>query len=287
MLRIGLLLLLLLGILTYAVSTQWRFRAVALKLRGELPTVSWSQVASSFVLGIHHDPREDLDLGLVQLGKGDGESPCPILWTSPLGDFWGDIDDRAGLELLVREQLIDRIYHNPTVGVEPGDIVLDVGGHLGTFTRFALDHGAGKVVVLEPDERNIECFRRTFADDLRQGTVELVEAAAWHEEGVLRFGGAGATARVSDGGAVEVRAVTIDGLVEELGLPSIDFIKMDIEGAEVDALRGARQTLARFGPEMALSTYHHPSHPREIPELVLAARSEYRVEQTREFAYFH
>jgi FkbM family methyltransferase len=51
--------------------------------------------------------------------------------------------------------------------VESGDVVIDVGGHLGTFTRFALDHGARQVVGLEPEPRNVACFRRTFDREIR------------------------------------------------------------------------------------------------------------------------
>jgi hypothetical protein len=70
----------------------------------------------------------------------------------------------------------------------------------------------------------------------------------------------------------------IDTLVSELKLPRVDFIKMDIEGAEQEALRGARQTLARYRPRLAISAYHKREDPLEIPALVRSARPDYRME---------
>ncbi len=277
---------LLVAALVFALLTQWRFQAVALKLRGELPTFSWRQIAYQFTSGDHQSSGESHRGRLARVVKQGGEDPCPLLWSTPLGEIWGNADDQPALELAAREQLIERIYHNSTVAVETGDVVIDVGGHLGTFTRFSLDRGARVVIVLEPEPRNIACFKRTFAAGLGRGEVVLIEAAAWHSTGVLRFSGEGLIGHVDGEGEMEVRAVTLDDIVAELALDRVDFIKMDIEGAELDALTGARQTIADFGPEMAISIYHRPGHEREIPHLVLAARPGYRLDATEEFAYF-
>ncbi len=284
-LRIGLGLLSVM-VLVIAFSTQWRFQAVALKLRGELPTITWRQIAYQFTGGDYRssDTRHRGRLAWIAEEAEDG--PCAIRWSTPLGSFWGERRDQLALELAVREQLIERIYHNSSVAVAAGDVVIDVGGHLGTFTRFALDRGARRVVVLEPEPLNIACLKRSFGAEIGRGEVVLVEAAAWHEAGVLHFSGEGLTGHVDGEGILEVRAVTLDGVVDDLGLDSVDFIKMDIEGADLDALRGARRIIARFGPKMALSIYHRPEHPREIPRLVLAERAGYQVTIHEEFAYF-
>lgn len=64
---------------------------------------------------------------------------------------------------------------------------------------------------------------------------------------------------------------TIDKLVSELKLERVDFIKMDIEGAEQKAIFGARETLARYRPRMAICVYHLPDDPVTIPKLVQQA----------------
>ena len=52
------------------------------------------------------------------------------------------------------------------------------------------------------------------------------------------------------------RIVTLDYYVEEHDLPSIDFIKLDVEGAELDVLKGAAQSIRKWKPKLAISAYH-------------------------------
>jgi hypothetical protein len=70
---------------------------------------------------------------------------------------------------------------------------------------------------------------------------------------------------------------TIDKLVPELGLNTVDFIKMDIEGAETKALLGARETIRRFRPRMALSVYHSPQDSAEVLRIARSFRPDYNV----------
>jgi hypothetical protein len=67
-------------------------------------------------------------------------------------------------------------------------------------------------------------------------------------------------------------------MVAELKLDRVDFVKMDIEGAEVKALRGGRATLARYHPKLSVSVYHAPDHPIEVPKAVRSAWPGYRAE---------
>jgi hypothetical protein len=61
---------------------------------------------------------------------------------------------------------------------------------------------------------------------------------------------------------------TIDSLVETLALSRVDFIKLDIEGAEKKALAGGRQTLNRFHPRLAIAMEHLPDDPIAIPAAI-------------------
>jgi hypothetical protein len=65
--------------------------------------------------------------------------------------------------------------------------------------------------------------------------------------------------------SIRSRAACIDVIVEELGLDRLDLLKMDIEGAEPRALDGARESIRRFRPQLAISVYHQPEHFLEIP----------------------
>ena len=231
-------------------------------------------------------------IGSVTVARSDGEDPCQVLWETPMGSFWGRSTDGKILKFLVIEQLQRRIYQNDVVDVSAGDVVLDVGSHLGTFTRAALDRGAKTVVAFDPDPINTTCFKRTFQQELADRRVILVEAAVWKTSDTLTFevsvsgtwnSGIG---KVTEGGTLEVRAVTIDETVEDLGLGRIDFVKMDIEGGERHALAGGRRSLARFAPRMALCIYHLPDDRFVLEKLSLDVQPDYRVVKTIDQAYF-
>ena len=88
--------------------------------------------------------------------------------------------------------------------------------------------------------------------------------------------------------AVTVRAVTLDGLVDELKLDRVDFIKMDIEGAERHALAGASRLLAAYKPRLAICIYHAADDPDVVPRVVLAANDNYQTFRRSGFqAYFY
>jgi len=66
--------------------------------------------------------------------------------------------------------------------------------------------------------------------------------------------------------------------VKSLRLPRVDFIKMDIEGSERNALKGARETLQRWHPRLAISSYHLKGDPAAIAGYVWAIHQDYMIE---------
>src|SRR3970282_768542 len=98
-----------------------------------------------------------------------GQQPCPVLWGTPMGAFWGRPNDAPLLGGLVLEQLFWSIYQREPVAVREGDVVFDVVSHLGTFSRFALDRGARRVVAFEPEPVNVACYQRTFHQEIAAG----------------------------------------------------------------------------------------------------------------------
>lgn len=266
---------------TYELDTRLWF--LELKLRGHLPHLPWRDVLRRTAWTPSH--RYD-----VARAVDRGDAPCPVLWDTPLGRFWGTEQDGRELDLLSIEQAGGDIYQRRRVRVRKGDVVFDVGAHLGTFTRVALRRGARHVVAFEPNPVNAACFRRTFAPEITTGRVRLVEAAVWHSPGVLafEFGGSSQMGTVSTSGRRQVQAVTLDQIVDELRLERVDFIKMDIEGAERHALAGARRLLAADRPRLAVCIYHGPDDPDVIPQSIRAANATYRSFTRGSFqAYFH
>ena len=102
----------------------------------------------------------------------------------------------------------------------------------------------------------------------------IIEKALWNEKALLKFsGGYSGAARVSDSGGVSVEADTMDSV---LSGQRVTLIKMDIEGAEYNALRGAEKTIKQNHPRMAISIYHRPCDIVEIPYLIMKFDDTYR-----------
>lgn len=149
--------------------------------------------------------------------------------------------------------------------VRDGDIVVDAGAYPGVFTIYAAKKAgeSGKVVALEPDSQNREYLRKCVELN-GLNNVEVRGYGLWDEDGELEFEDQGSkTSRISEdsdssssdvGTVVEVRS--LDSLVDELGLEDIDFVKMDIEGAEMEALKGSKNSIIEFKPYFAVASYH-------------------------------
>lgn len=158
-------------------------------------------------------------------------------------------------------------YHCEVDGVRiqtrPGDILIDGGACWGdTALIFADAVGAsGRVFSYEFVEGNLEMLQRNLAlNPSLASRVEIVRHALWHvSDESLHFEANGPATRVTTDGASAQAAVTtlsIDDLVQRRNLPTVDFIKLDIEGAELSALQGAEKTLRRHRPTLAFAVYH-------------------------------
>ena len=203
------------------------------------------------------------------------------LWETPRGKWWTVHGDNA-LQFLIYEQLKD-IYEPLGHEIHKGDIVLDCGANIGIFTRTALSRGASLVVGIEPSPQTLNAFRRNFEKEIREGRVVAYPKGVWDHDAEMDLSVDEAfQARDSlvlpQGGPVpkiRVPLTTIDELVAELKLPRVDFIKMDIEGAEKPAIKGAEKTIKRFRPRMSLSSEHLKDDFTAIPALVHSIEPNY------------
>ena len=201
-----------------------------------------------------------------------------------LGYFWISQRDLPTLYEMLYEQSRE-VYNGTMAEVEPGDVVLDSGANVGVYTRAALKQGASLVVAIDPGPQAIECLRRNLAREITVGRVIIYGKGVWNEEAKLELSQdpdlastANSVAIDRGGGGPVVELTTIDKLVAELDLERVDFIKMDIEGAEPQALIGAGKTVTKFNPKMAIALEHRPSDPDSIPALVDDLYPGYRLE---------
>lgn len=171
------------------------------------------------------------------------------------------------------EVFYDRVY-DQFPGVKEGDIVIDVGAHVGTFTVKAAEivGDKGLVVAIEPEPRNLAFLQRNI-ESHNLSNVKVIRKAIWDKPTKARlylskFSPLHSLCYPSES-YIEVEADCLDNIVSELGLNHVDFVKIDTEGAELEALRGAERTLTSPGIKLCIEAVHVlPDGQPELPSLV-------------------
>ncbi|OGS12105.1 MAG: hypothetical protein A2234_07365 [Elusimicrobia bacterium RIFOXYA2_FULL_58_8] len=156
------------------------------------------------------------------------------------------------------------------------EVFVDGGAYTGdtllTFMRLSGGRCA-RCGVFEPEPANAARLKVTVKQhDLRNVTVH--NKGLWSAPATLAFAvwhGTSASA-ISGAGEVSVEADTVDNAA-----PDATFIKLDIEGAELEALKGASQTIKRNRPKLAICVYHKPGDLYEIPFFIKSLVPEYRL----------
>lgn len=162
------------------------------------------------------------------------------------------------------------------IKVEKDDIAIDAGGGWGdTALRFAHQAGRnGKVYSFEFIPSNLALMRTNIKlNPELENRIEIVQNALWSESGMSMYchddGPASSiNSERNDYYNIEVKALSIDDFVEKNNLQKVDFIKMDIEGAELRALKGAEKTIRKYRPKLAISLYHKPDDFGDIPKFI-------------------
>jgi FkbM family methyltransferase len=157
--------------------------------------------------------------------------------------------------------------------VRPGWHVVDGGGNIGVYT-LALARAGAEIAVYEPNPPVADRARRAIALNGLGARVRHRQVALGSTPGIARFDVAGApeNAHLGNSGALEVNVVTLDDEMDALGWPDLDFIKLDLEGGEVEALRGAKRTLARFSPLVMSEIVRIDGEPNHGPLRELEAQ---------------
>ena len=161
------------------------------------------------------------------------------------------------------EYSCELIGYEKYYSIKEGDVVIDAGAYLGHFTVYAaMKVGkTGKVVAFEADPyiyrlllRNIELNRLT--------NVLAVNKGVWSRDTDLAFDSRGNASQIVTEAAhaktlvKKIPVIGLDSEMQRLGLPRVDFVKMDIEGAELEAVQGARRLMEHSNCHFAIASYH-------------------------------
>ncbi|WP_217807855.1 FkbM family methyltransferase [Oceanibacterium hippocampi] len=191
---------------------------------------------------------------------------------------------RMDARALARNPMIDGPYSYAVaeLGPRPGDRIVDCGAFDGDTARLFLERldGNCRITALEATGRNFRALENWIASAGVTDRVAAVHCAVGAEDGeaiIVSDGEDGsadprATARrCGSGETVTMRP--LDGLIDD----GADYIKVDVEGFELDVLAGAAATIRRHRPDLALASYHAPAHLWQVARAVRAFDPRYRL----------
>ncbi|MGC9598986.1 MAG: FkbM family methyltransferase [Minisyncoccia bacterium] len=181
------------------------------------------------------------------------------------------------LAILLFEVIVFDQYHIADY-LKEGAVVIDAGANIGTFSAFA-SHIAphAKIYAFEPAPdvfailkenmkglQNVSCRELGLGDAVAQKTIH----GTTFEDSGLRDMREGKQASIT----------TLDQFIQEENVPRVDFIKIDTEGYEKQILNGARETIQKWRPTIAMSAYHHPGDKKALPAILRSFVPEYACE---------
>lgn len=197
-------------------------------------------------------------LRLAKLLLGDLRGPARVK------DHFGFIYEAPDLREPIAFHLLVNGGYEPEVQdlilrtLRPGGVFIDVGANIGTFTIPAAKHvgPSGRVIAIEPSPDVFKILEKNVALN-STGNVQLICAAAGASDDDANFYpapvdhfGMGSRAPQFNAAPITVRSVTLDSIVKELNLTSVDALKIDVEGFELDVLKGAIELLSRERPPL-------------------------------------
>lgn len=157
---------------------------------------------------------------------------------------------------------------------EPGknEIFVDAGAYDGATMNEFINWTKGefdKIYSFEMDKKNYEAICSRYQDK----RIEIYPYGLWDKDGSMAYIPGDSSSRISDGGGEAAQVRALDHIVTG----PVSFIKMDIEGAEQQALLGAERIIREYKPKLAVCLYHKKNDLWEIPFWVKALVPEYKL----------
>ena len=157
------------------------------------------------------------------------------------------------------------------------EVFADCGGFVGDTTSLFISrvHDFSKIYIYEPNPINHQKATQLLTRQ-EAGKIDKIiirKAGVGIETISSKISLSGSGSHVSDDGDCDIQIVSLDEDIQE----PITFIKMDVEGFELDALKGARNHILAEKPKLAICVYHKPDDLWEIPEYILSLNPEYKL----------
>lgn len=182
---------------------------------------------------------------------------------------------------MIDDMSLRQYFDLPYLPHSEEEVFVDAGGFDGNTSKLFLEwcsHKYKKIYVLEPERKNIQQCKKNLLEEKADFTV--IPYGLWDKECKLSFvENANGTSHISENIDVDKSNFTaipvnkLDHLIND----DITFIKMDIEGAEYKAIKGATEMIKRCRPKLAISIYHNVEDIWELPMLILDICPDYRL----------
>ncbi len=180
-------------------------------------------------------------------------------------------------------------YMNERCFFSAGDSVIDMGANVGFFTIPAskLVGLAGKVYSFEPVTEASDILKNNMLIN-SCSNIQLVNSALGSINSEVSLNVDASNLFESSSVVIEpsnnnfkrtVNQLTLDEFITQEKIDKVDFIKVDIEGAERDMLKGAEITIKRFKPRIAIRIYHLPDDPSVIEDILRSYVPQYKIEK--------
>ncbi len=200
-------------------------------------------------------------------------------------DFLADKESQIVMEAILKSRITsdcsylkdiwreDQYFDSSVVDLNSIKNYVDCGAYTGdTYDKLLnkCKNGVQKAWLLEPDKENLIVLNEKYQ---KNENVTIIPKGAWNEKTVLHFSGSGGSTFVCGKNAgIQLEVDTIDNI---LNGQEVDFIKMDIEGSEYNALLGAERSVKAFEPVLAICVYHKRDDLIKIPNLIKSFSANY------------
>ncbi len=172
-------------------------------------------------------------------------------------------------------------FDSDIIGMAKGEVFVDCGAYNGdTMDAFisimrkeAIDDY--RIFAYEADKANSDKIVAKYGNDSR---IKVFDIGVWNRSDVIYFedGSNVHSHAISNGDTTGMNQIRVDSIDNTLNGESVTFIKMDIEGSEVEALHGAEKTIRMSHPKLAISVYHKRDDLINIPSLIKSISPDYR-----------
>ena len=155
-------------------------------------------------------------------------------------------------------------YQKKGTEVAPGEILLDIGAAEGLFSLTVAER-CKKIMLVEPNDHFVEALKHTFASF--QEKVRIFDVAVGSKNGEITFNPDSLIGRIEADTKPgrKKKLTTVDDLMGDL---PITYLKADLEGFEIEMLKGAEKTIKRNRPKIAITAYHKENISGEIIGLI-------------------